>query len=70
MRRYAVPVSAVRDTASGDRPLDGLGVYLQGIGELLGCLPPLQEERSQPLVWHSTSPGVNNDGLLFPQTAG
>ena len=48
------PVPAVRDAALDDPPLHGLGVYLRDFGELVGSYPPLQQERSQPLVRHST----------------
>jgi hypothetical protein len=51
---YLVPVPAVRDTAFGDPPLDGLGVYLRDFSELVRRYPPLQQERSQSLVRHST----------------
>ena len=53
-RGHVVPVLAVRDAALGDPPLDGLGVDVHGVGELLGGFPALEQERSQPFVPHVT----------------
>ena len=55
-RGHLEAVPAVRDTALGDPPLHGLGVYLRSVGQLVGGLAPLEQERSQPFVAHLTGP--------------
>ena len=55
-RGHGEPVPAVRDPARGDPPLDGLGVDLHGISELVEGLPALEQQRSQPFVPHVTGP--------------
>ncbi len=64
------PMPPVGDASADDPPLDGLGVYLHGFGELGGRHPPLQQERSQPLVRHSTQArGTSKDGFTLAGTS-
>src|SRR5580704_17060582 len=62
LRISPISVPAGGDAALGDPPLDGLGVYLRSIGQLVGGLAPLEQERSQPFVAHLTDIGACGRG--------
>ena len=59
-RGHLEPVPAVRKTSPGDPPLDGLGVHAHMLGQLVGGLAPLKQQRSQPFVAHLTGPAGRN----------
>ena len=69
-RGDVVAVPPVGNAAADDPALDGLGVYVHGFGELGGSDPLLQQERSQPLVRHSTQARrTSKDGFTLAGTS-
>ena len=53
-RGHRVAVPPIGHPSGNDPAFDGLRVHLYGFGQLGGRHSPFQQERSQPLVWHST----------------